>query len=280
MLILADESSDRRTLPWLTFLLIGLNMLCFAAQVSLGRDFTFDFALVPSRVTTVAPLHGSDRSSPAIVNGGGRGSPYYRSLTSKTPLLACVTPITYAFLHGSFWHILFNMWYLAIFGRNVECALGPGRFFAFYLACGLLAGIAQVVVDSTSSIPIVGASGGIAGVMGAYFAIFPLNKVKVLLFIVVVDLPAFVVVGFWFLMQYIGGMSTLDKHQVGGVAYWCHIGGFVAGFCLIRVIVLALQFQARFTATASERPASRGPRFDAARDYHQARAAVFRDVSK
>ena len=279
MLILADESNDRGKLPWLTFLLIGLNFVCFAAQVSLGRDFTLDFALVPSRVTSTELLRDADRGGPAITNGGP-ASKHYRSLQSKTPLLACVTPITYAFLHAGFWHIFFNMWYLAVFGRNIECALGHGRFLAFYLACGLLAGIAQVLVDPTSNTPIVGASGAIAGVMGAYFAIFPLNKVKVLLFVVVVDLPAFVVVGFWFVLQYLGGMSSLEKHEMHGVAYWCHIGGFVAGFCLIRVIVLALRMQVRRPATGSEPAAYRGARLESAFDYHQARAAAFRDVSK
>ena len=277
MLILADESTDRGKIPWLTFLLIGLNAICCAAQVSLGPDFSMDFALVPSRVSSIDSLRGGHRG-PAIVNGGYAKSPY-RSLQAKMPLLACVTPITYAFLHADFLHIFFNMWYLAVFGRNVECALGPARFLAFYLACGLLGGVAYVLVDPTSTVPLVGASGAIAGVMGAYFAIFPFNKIKVLLIVVPIDLPAFVVVGFWFVMQYLGGMATLDKHQMGGVAYWCHIGGFVAGFCLIRVIVLALRFQVRLTATDPASPAPREPRIDPARDYHRARAAMFRDVS-
>ena len=278
MLILADESHDRGKLPWLTFLLIGLNLVCFAAQIGLGRQFTLDFALVPSRVAVIGPLRDSNRGSPEIVNGGV-ASPHYRSLQSKVPLLAGATLITYAFLHGSILHIFFNMWYLAIFGRNIECALGAGRFLAFYLTCGLLAGVAQVLVDPTSSTPIVGASGAIAGVMGAYFAIFPFNKIKVLFFVVVVDLPAFLVVGFWFVMQYIGGVSSLENRQTSGIAYWCHIGGFVAGFCLIRAIVLALRFQLRRTATDAGPLARREPRFDPSRDYHRARAAVFRDVS-
>ena len=148
------------------------------------------------------------------------------------------------------------MWFLLIFGRNVECAMGHKRFLVFYIGCGLLAGLAHVESDVHSIIPYLGASGAIAGVMGAYVSIYPLNQMKVW-FVVVFDMPALLVVGLWVLLQYLSAM--IDDNQAGGVAYWAHLGGFFAGFMILRVMVFKLRLEVAASEAAKEQAAAANP---------------------
>jgi membrane associated rhomboid family serine protease len=145
------------------------------------------------------------------------------------------TLITSMFLHGSWMHVIGNMWYLWIFGDNVEDRVGHGRFLIFYLLCGIAAALGQVAMDPSSTLPTIGASGAIAGVMGAYFVLYPHSRVLTLIpwfFLYVVELPAIVLLGFWFLMQLLNAGTiavTANTHGGGGVAFAAHVAGFVVG---------------------------------------------------
>src|SRR5204862_1388341 len=144
------------------------------------------------------------------------------------------TLVTSMFLHGSWMHVIGNMWYLWIFGDNVEDRVGHGRFIVFYLLCGMLAALGQVAVDPTSMLPTIGASGAIAGVMGAYFVLYPHSRVLTLIpwiFLQIVELPAIMLLGFWFLMQLFsaGTLAVTANTHGGGVAFAAHIAGFIAG---------------------------------------------------
>jgi membrane associated rhomboid family serine protease len=145
--------------------------------------------------------------------------------------------ITSMFLHGGWLHLLSNMWYLWLFGNNIEDALGPFRYSVFYLLCGILAALAQVAISPTALIPIVGASGAIAGVLGAYLVLFPGARVQSIVFffyfIRFIEIPAIIVLGFWFLLQFAYGLAANSGPASGGVAYFAHVGGFVAGAALI-----------------------------------------------
>jgi len=145
------------------------------------------------------------------------------------------TTLTSMFLHGGWFHLLGNMWFLWVFGNNVEDSMGHGRFVAFYLLCGVAAALAQVAMDPSSPIPMVGASGAISGVMGAYVLLYPRVRVRVVVFLGILlfrtGLPAWAMLGYWFLLQ-LGG-AALAPGGEGGTAFWAHAGGFVAGLILI-----------------------------------------------
>lgn len=147
------------------------------------------------------------------------------------------------FLHGGWLHILSNMLYLYIFGDNVEDALGHGKYLFFYLFCGFLSFLAQILINTSSMVPNIGASGAVAGVLGAYLILFPSARVVTLLplFIIftMVEIPAYFFLGFWFFMQLLGGTAQLGHQNPfsGGIAFWAHIGGFVAGLVLIRLLL-------------------------------------------
>jgi membrane associated rhomboid family serine protease len=153
-----------------------------------------------------------------------------------------VTLITSMFLHGGWMHVIGNMWYLWIFGDNVEDRLGHGRFIFFYLLCGIVAAFGQIAMDPTSELPTIGASGAIAGVMGAYFVLYPRSRVLTLIPFVfwweIIELPALVLLGFWFLMQlFSAGAIAVTAHSAGGgVAFMAHVAGFVAGMLAVFVL--------------------------------------------
>ena len=162
--------------------------------------------------------------------------------------LACVvdnqainvlTPLTSMFLHGSWGHILGNAMFFWVFGNNIEDSMGPLRFLAFYLACGLVAAGTHVLIDPTSPIPTVGASGAISGVLGAYLVLYPRVRVNMLFFIAVISMPAWAVLLWWFAVQVVTGLPQLTplrpEVSTGGVAVWAHIGGFLAGLLLVRL---------------------------------------------
>jgi len=149
------------------------------------------------------------------------------------------TLVTSMFMHGGWLHLIGNMWFLWVFGNNIEDSMGHTRFVAFYLLCGVVAAASQLLVDPGSRVPMVGASGAISGVMGAYILLYPRVRVHTLLtlgfFITTVTLPAYVILGYWFLLQLLlGTVGTLGGAQ-GGVAFWAHVGGFVAGLVLIKL---------------------------------------------
>jgi membrane associated rhomboid family serine protease len=146
---------------------------------------------------------------------------------------------THMFLHAGWMHVLGNMLFLWVFGDNVEDILGHGKYLLFYLVCGVTAGLAQVVIDPYSRVPMVGASGAIAGVMGAYLVKFPRSEVKMLAWFILIftfDVPAWVMLIYWFGLQLLGGVDTVGEASQGGTAFFAHIGGFLAGIVLIQVM--------------------------------------------
>jgi len=205
--------------PVVNYLLIAVNLGFFFYEVSLGENlppFLERYALIPARFL-----------------GGGYLS--FREL---------LTPVTAMFLHGGWMHVLGNMLYLYIFGDNVEDTLGHGRYLLFYLACGVASFAVQTGFRPDSAVPNVGASGAIAGVLGAYFFLFPRARVVTLLplFIIftVVEIPAVVFLGLWFLIQFLSGAVSLGQAAAtGGVAWWAHVGGFVAGIVLLKMFAFA-----------------------------------------
>jgi membrane associated rhomboid family serine protease len=148
------------------------------------------------------------------------------------------TPVSSMFLHGGWLHLIGNMWFLWLFGNNVEDSMGHGRYLVFYLLSGVAAAAAQTFVNPNSAIPMVGASGAISGVMGAYIVLYPRVRVHMLVvlgfFITRIAVPAFLMLGYWFLLQLLGGLPSVGDEK-GGVAFWAHAGGFIAGAILIQV---------------------------------------------
>jgi len=200
-----------RTTPYITVTIIVLNALAWLFEISLPQDdlnqFLYVYGVVPAQ-------------------------------------FSAATLITSMFLHGSWMHVIGNMWYLWIFGDNVEDRLGHAWFIVFYLVCGIIAALGQIAVDPTSSLPTIGASGAIAGVMGAYFVLYPRSRVLTLVPLIlwweVFELPAIVLLGFWFLFQLFNAGEiavTAGAHAGGGVAFMAHVAGFVFG----GVVVLALR---------------------------------------
>jgi membrane associated rhomboid family serine protease len=207
--------------PVVTWLLIATNCLVFLLQNSLSsadlEEFLRDFALIPARYTA------------GFVDGDV-------SLADLFPFFSMM------FLHGGWLHLILNMWTLWLFGPTVEDRLGHGRYLAFYLACGLAASIAHVVFNPTSIVPALGASGAIAGVLGCYMRLFPMARVVVVVPIIFIplffEIYAFVFVGLWFLVQLFQGTAELLLGiSAGGVAWWAHVGGFVAGLALGPLLV-------------------------------------------
>jgi len=206
MLPLGDDNSSERTVPVVTYALIALNILFFFVELSGGEAFVRQWAFVPSR--------------------------FLANPTADAPTL-----LTSMFMHGGWLHLGGNMLYLWIFGDNVEDRLGHITFAIFYLICGLAATFAQLFVSPGSTVPNLGASGAIAGVLGSYLLLFPQGRVRVLLGQQLVQLPALIVIGFWIVLQVFSGVGSVARAaDVGGVAYMAHIGGFVAG-CLLTLVL-------------------------------------------
>jgi len=204
MLPIGDDDRDRRITPIVTYVLIALNVLVFLLELNNGEAFIERWAFVPSRF---------------MANPTGEFATIFTSM----------------FMHAGWIHLLGNMLYLWIFGDNVEDRLGHAMFLIFYLLCGLAATFAQLMFSLGSSIPNLGASGAIAGVLGAYIVIFPGRRVNVLLGRIVTPMSALVVIGFWILLQIFSQVSVFtasSQTEGGGVAYMAHIGGFVAGVVL------------------------------------------------
>ncbi|NBD35123.1 MAG: rhomboid family intramembrane serine protease [Chloroflexi bacterium] len=212
MIPLRDNIPTRR-FPIITVLLIVVNSLIFLLESVIGtaaaEDLIYQFGFVPARIT-------SQWMNPAVL----------------------LTLFTSMYLHGGWFHLISNMLYLWIFGNNIEDNMGRLRFLVFYTLCGVLAATAQIAVAPNSEMPGVGASGAIAGVLGAYLLLYPQARIRTLVLLpfwfVTVNLPAMIVLGSWFLTQFFNGLASLNvQMQVGGVAWWAHIGGFVTGLVLV-----------------------------------------------
>jgi membrane associated rhomboid family serine protease len=222
MIPLSDDA-PRFSTPFVTYFIIALNTVTFLFELSVGaqgqralNSLIYHFGVVPVHFER------------ALVAG------------SAPSLVGLFLPIlTAMFLHGSWLHVIGNMWFLWIFGDNIEDYLGHFTYLLFYLISGFAAGVAHIILNAGSSVPSVGASGAIAGVMGAYFVLYP--RARVLMWfppIFFFHLPAWLVLGYWFFVQFMSGAATsiAETSQSGGIAFWAHVGGFVAGVLLIKVL--------------------------------------------
>ena len=221
---LRDDDTDRRTIPVVTYLLIAINVVVWLIELGVGDKFINGYSTVPYEIT-----HGTDLVGTRTIEAGGQSIPI-TLFAGPTPIY--LTLLTSMFMHASWMHIIGNMLYLWIFGDNIEDRIGHGKFIAFYLLSGLAASAAHILVGADSVIPSLGASGAIAGVLGAYLILFPKRKVKVLMARQIVEMPAFIVLGLWILLQVFSQISVVGG-EGGGVAYMAHIGGFIAGVVLI-----------------------------------------------
>jgi membrane associated rhomboid family serine protease len=221
------DMSPRRSVPLVTILLIIANVLVFFYQIGMppraADAFINAYGLVPAKIQMALA-----------------GNPHVTMSNALVPLFTCM------FLHGGWLHILGNMWFLWIFGGNVEDRLGPLTYLMFYLVCGIASGLAQTLFSWGSHIPSVGASGAISGILGAYIVFFPyariLTLVPLFVFFFTARIPAVIFIGLWFVVQILSGVGTLGATgaaATGGVAWWAHIGGFAVG------AVLALAMKGR-----------------------------------
>ena len=211
------DNIPSRTFPVITVLIILANVFVFFYELSLGRgleSFIYEYGVVPAAV--------------------------FRWPASNLPLVAVALPfLTSMFLHGGWLHLIGNMWYLWIFGDNIEDRLGHFTYLLFYLLCGLGAGIVHTILNYDTVVPSVGASGAIAGVLGAYVVSYPgakvLTLIPIFIFVQFIEIPALIVLGLWFVMQFFNGAAALATTSAsgGGVAWWAHVGGFIIGMILV-----------------------------------------------
>ncbi len=209
-----DENPSRER-PIVNYILIGINILVFLYEISLGSDmrsvFFHRFGIVPYEYT-----HGKDIFIPSAMP---------------------INLITAMFIHGGFWHIFGNMWFLYIFGDNVEDAMGHVRYLIFYLLSGIIASATHIIFNPGSKVPMIGASGAISGVLGAYFVLYPSARIVSVVFlgffITSVILPAYLYLGIWIIMQAIFAFSSIGVKAASGVAWFAHVGGFVGGILLL-----------------------------------------------
>jgi len=199
--------------PVVTYILIGINLLVFILQIQIGLNneaFFYSYGLVPAKYS----VHEMSRH----FSVGNQLFSFF----------------SYMFLHGGFLHFIGNMWFLYIFGDNVEEHFGALRFLGFYLICGIISGFFHFLLNPVSMVPTIGASGAIAGVMGAYFRLYPKSRILTLIPIIIipwfVEIPAFIFLGFWFLIQF---FNAAGSGAGSGIAWWAHIGGFIAGIALV-----------------------------------------------
>jgi membrane associated rhomboid family serine protease len=224
VLPIGDDSTGRGLTPYVVMALIAANAIVWLIQLSAGPEFTNGFATVPFEIT-----HGQDLVGTRTIEVGGQSFPIPEA-PGPSPIY--LTLLTAMFMHGGWMHILGNMLYLWIFGDQIESLLGPGRFLVFYLLCGFAASAAQILYSPDSVVPSLGASGAIAGVLGAYLVKFPRNQVRVLLYRGITTMPAVIVLGLWIVLQVVSQVGT-PAGEATGVAYMAHIGGFIAGLILI-----------------------------------------------
>jgi membrane associated rhomboid family serine protease len=235
-----DENEAQR-LALVTYTIIALNVLAWLFVQGAGFTIALpksvcDFGLIPGELTGLVPP--------------GTAFPMGEGIACLTdPGRQIWTVFTSMFMHGSWMHLLGNMWFLWIFGNNIEDSMGHARFVIFYLLCGVAAALLQVALNPASSIPMVGASGAISGVMGAYLVLYPRVRVYAMIpigfFFTSVALPAWTMLLYWIALQFLGGFTgLLAEEGRGGVAFWAHVGGFVAGLVLIKLFARPADVQA------------------------------------
>jgi len=214
MFPIGDDDTGRRTTPVVTYVLIALNLIFFFVELSGGEPFIEHWSVIPRQL---------------VENPSGEFPTIFTSM----------------FMHASWLHLGGNMLYLWIFGDNVEDNFGHLKFLIFYLLCGIAATLAQLAFSTGSNIPNLGASGAIAGVLGAYILLFPRGQAKVLMGRGIIPMPALAVIGIWIVLQFVSGIGSISNSaETGGVAYMAHIGGFIAG--------IVLTFVLRTTGTRAE----------------------------
>lgn len=228
---ISDDDRDIDSPAFVTYTLLALNILLFLVQLS-DPSFTYGWSVIPKEITT-----GVDLVEPQRIEVPGQG--YVEIPQAPGPPILWLTLLSSMFMHGGIGHIAGNMLYLWIFGNNVEHRFGHFWFLAFYLFAGLVGSISQIAMNPDSVIPNLGASGAIAGVMGAYLVLYPRNQVNAVFLYHVITVPAIVVLGMWIAMQLVSGFGSIAATSAseGGVAYMAHIGGFVAG------VILAIPFR-------------------------------------
>lgn len=229
------DDTPRYSTPYVSYFLIALNVLVFLFEISLApptrQAFIFQFGVTPVRVLGALGIAG--------VN---------------VPHASAVPLLTSMFLHASWLHLIGNMWVLWIFGDNIEDYLGHFPYLIFYLVSGFAASALHILLNANSNVPSVGASGAIAGIMGAYFLLFPSARVLTLVPLIIVFtfiwLPAWIVLGYWFVLQFLSGAATAiaysNSTSGGGIAFWAHVGGFVAGVVMIKLMPQRLNRRARY----------------------------------
>jgi membrane associated rhomboid family serine protease len=244
---IGDDNTGRVRTPYVTYLLIALNVLVFVFLQGMGTNeqFTYAFSTVPEEIRT-----GSDIARPVRVEIGDQAATIPLQPTPGPVYLTLVAAI---FMHGSLMHLLGNMLFLWIFGDNVEDDLGHGRYTAFYLVTGVLASLAHVIstfaFGDNPYIPSLGASGAISGVMGGYLVLHPHRRVRVLMLRMLTEVPGYAAVGMWFVFQLISAFGVIGQgaQSTGGVAFMAHIGGFIAGVALVKLFAAG-------SARAARRP--------------------------
>jgi membrane associated rhomboid family serine protease len=224
------DMTPRQSFPVMTLVLIAVNIFVFIHQITLpphaADAFINTYGLVPSKISLALAGH------------------HYTLEQALIPLFTCM------FLHGGFLHIIGNMWFLWIFGANVEDRMGPIPYLLFYLICGIGSGISEVAFSWGSHVPSIGASGAISGVLGAYILLFPKSRILTLVPLLIIwflwKVPAWFFIGLWFAIQFLSGVVSLGgaAAAMGGVAWWAHVGGFLLGILLVKVF-----------ATTAKRPA-------------------------
>jgi len=232
---IGDDNTDRQIFPYVTIALIAANVFVFTVLQGMGTndDFTMAYVQVPAEIISGQDIVTTD-SIRAIQTPQGMVEVPVPGLR-PTPIPPWMTLFTAIFMHGSIMHLLGNMWFLWLFGDNIEDDMGHVKYLLFYLATGVLASIAFVALNSTGEAavtPCLGASGAISGVLGAYLVLHPYRRVSVILIRMIVDVPAYVAVGIWFLFQVVSGV--FDSSGGGGVAYSAHVAGFIAGMILAK----------------------------------------------
>lgn len=238
VLPLGDDNSDRRSFPIVNITLIVLNVLVFVFLQGLGQNdkFTYSYSTVPKEIVTgrdivTPPEQVRDPNTGQVLELPGLG---------ETKGSVYLTLITSMFMHGGFLHIAGNMLFLWIFGDNLEDRMGKIRYLAFYLVCGIIASLSHVLMNWSSEIPSLGASGAISGVLGGYLLLHPKRRVRVIIFQIFTEVPAYVAIGLWFVMQLVQSFFGAG----GGIAYAAHIGGFIAGLILIKPFLIGRSTEA------------------------------------
>ncbi|HYB42804.1 MAG TPA: rhomboid family intramembrane serine protease [Candidatus Methylomirabilis sp.] len=241
MIPFRDENPTLKT-PVVTYAIVALNVLVWVAVQGAGLGYPLaksvcELGLIPGELTGRVAAGTTVAMGPGLVCEMDAGRGYFHVLSSM-------------FLHGSWMHIIMNMWFFWIFGNNVEDSMGRLRFVGFYLMCGVAAALAQVAMDPSSPVPVVGASGAISGVMGAYLILYPRVRVYTLVplgfFLTTIALPAWAMLGYWIVLQALNALPELaGVHGNGGVAFWAHIGGFVVGAAAIRLFANSAYLESR-----------------------------------